>query len=170
MRRRRANTREKHGARRELVTGPWRWVRSAGPAAWPGGVTLPAAPEGGLISFPRAAEVSAKCLSHLFKFYGTWPVAAGLRPGEEAGAGAERLRGPRGGPARQGEGQEPVPGPPLCLDPRAGLLRASWPGHAHFTVLLHRRTPSSSSREVLGYGMEPKSWKREQVGPNRSRP
>lgn len=74
---------------------------------------MPAAPEGGLISFPRAAEVSAKCLSHLFKFYGAWPVAAGLRPGEEAGAGAERLRKPRGGPppgrARVRRGSQGLP-------------------------------------------------------------
>lgn len=91
------------------------------PAAGPRGVTLSAAPEGGLISFPRAAEVSAKCLSHLFKFYGAWPVAAGLRPGEEAGAWVERLRRPRGGPTRQGVGQARVPGPPGCLDPKAGL-------------------------------------------------
>lgn len=117
-----ADTQEKLGTTGlALGTGPWRRVRSSGPAAGPRGVTLPAAPEGGLISFPHDAEVSAKCLSHLFKFYGAWPVAAGLGPGEEAGAGAERLRRPRGGPARQGAGQARVPGPPRCLDPKAGL-------------------------------------------------
>lgn len=98
----------------------WRRVQSAGPAGGPRGVTLPAAPEGGLISFPRAAEVSAKCLSHLFKFYGVWPVAAGLRPGRKRVPGRRGSAG-RGWPARQGAGQERVPSPQGCLDPRAGL-------------------------------------------------
>lgn len=107
-------------------------MRSLGHGCGPRGVTLPAAPEGGLISFPRAAEVSAKCLSHLFKFYGAWPVAAGLRPGEEAGAGAERLGRPRGGPpgrARVRSGSQALP---VVWTPRRG-----------FSELLGQDTPLS---------------------------
>lgn len=88
----------------------WRRVLNAGPAGGPHGVTLPAAPEGGLISFPRAAEVSAKCLSHLFKFYGVWPVAAGLRPGRKRVPGRRGSAG-QGWPrqARRGSGAGPKP-------------------------------------------------------------
>lgn len=78
------------------------------PAGQPGARAAragPGSPKGGLISFPRAAEVSAQCLSHLFKFYGAWLVAAGPRPGEEAGAGSGSLPRPRGGPRTQGAGQ-----------------------------------------------------------------
>lgn len=72
----------------ELGARTWTFWGDRGPgrAGGTGG-----APKGGLISFPRAAEVSAKCLSHLFKFYGAWLVADGPRPGEEAGAGSGSL-------------------------------------------------------------------------------
>lgn len=89
------------GAERRARTWTLRGDPGPGPAARAGA----GAPKGGLISFPRAAEVSAQCLSHLFKFYGAWLVAAGPRPGEEAGAGSGILHRPRGGPTRQGAGQ-----------------------------------------------------------------
>lgn len=75
---------------------------SAGPSPGPSRVTRAraarvggGAPKGGLISFPRAAEVSAKCLSHLFKFYGAWLVADGPAPGRKwvLGLGASPSRG-----------------------------------------------------------------------------
>lgn len=77
------------------------------PGAGPAARTGAGAPKGGLISFPRAAEVSAQCLSHLFKFYGAWLVAAGPRPGEEAGAGSGSLPRPRGGPHQAGRRSGP---------------------------------------------------------------
>lgn len=93
--------------------GPGDACGAQSPAGGPRGVTLPAAPEGGLISFPRAAEVSAKCLSHLFKFYGAWPVAAGLRPGRKRVPGRRGSAG-RGWPRQAGRGS--------CAGPRPSEL------------------------------------------------
>lgn len=101
------------GGERFFTPALGRGLLSAGPAPGPSGVTrtgpraggAKGAPKGGLISFPRAAEVSAKCLSHLFKFYGAWLVADGRRPGEEAGAGSGSLPRLRGSSRRQGADQ-----------------------------------------------------------------
>lgn len=82
-------------------------------------MTSPAAPEGGLISFPRAAEVSAKCLSHLFKFYGAWPVAAGLRPGRKRVPGQRGSAG-RGWPRLAGRGSGAGPRPTEPFGPQGG--------------------------------------------------
>lgn len=80
-------------------------------------------PKGGLISFPRVAEVSAQCLSHLFKFYGAWLAAAGLRPGEEAGAGVWEPAAAEGWPQQAGRGS----GPGRPDSARASGLRAPRP-------------------------------------------
>lgn len=107
----------------------WRRVRSAGPAGGPRGVTLPAAPEGGLISFLRAAEVSAKCLSHLFKFYGVWPVAAGLRPGRKRVPGRRGSAG-RGWPRQAGRGSGAGPKSSELFGPQGGAFMSFFAGPA----------------------------------------
>lgn len=78
-----------------LSAGARTWTLRGDPSPGRGGGV---APKGGLISFPRAAEVSAKCLSHLFKFYGAWLAADGPAPGG-SGAGSGSLPRPGVAPA-----------------------------------------------------------------------
>lgn len=179
------------GQRGELACtpGPRRgcWARGPhlDPAGRPGARAARAgagSPKGGLISFPRAAEVSAQCLSHLFKFYGAWLAAAGLRPGEEAGAGSGSLPRPRGGPSRQGAGQArgaqtlqgrpacepPAPwfcGPllqegPGCPGPKGGVCLGA-PGPAPFPDSWARRTSLVLLRGCWGAVWWGHCWKRE---------